>query len=49
MRWNLRFNSQILVLEKGRVVGLGSHLDLLQQVPYYQEIVHAQEEGEANA
>ena len=40
---------QILVLEKGRVVGLGSHLDLLQQVPYYQEIVHAQEEGEANA
>lgn len=40
---------QILVLEKGRVVGLGSHLDLLHQVPYYQEIVHAQEEGEANA
>ncbi|MBM7708985.1 ABC transporter ATP-binding protein [Enterococcus lemanii] len=40
---------QILVLEKGRVVGLGSHLDLLQQVPYYQEIVHAQEEGESNA
>lgn len=37
---------QILVLEKGRVVGLGSHHDLLQQVPYYQEIVHAQEEGD---
>lgn len=37
---------QILVLEKGRVVGLGSHQELLQQVPYYQEIVHAQEEGD---
>jgi ATP-binding cassette, subfamily B, multidrug efflux pump len=33
---------QILVLEEGRVVGLGSHRDLLESCPTYQEIVESQ-------
>ncbi len=33
---------QILVLEEGRVVGLGTHRDLLESCPTYQEIVESQ-------
>jgi ATP-binding cassette subfamily B protein len=33
---------QILVLEQGRVVGLGTHRDLLDTCPTYQEIVESQ-------
>jgi ATP-binding cassette, subfamily B, multidrug efflux pump len=33
---------QILVLEEGRIVGLGKHRDLLESCPTYQEIVESQ-------
>jgi ATP-binding cassette subfamily B protein len=33
---------QILVLEEGRIVGLGTHLVLLESCPTYQEIVESQ-------
>ncbi len=33
---------QILVLEEGRIVGLGTHHDLLESCPTYQEIVESQ-------
>ena len=33
---------QILVLEEGRIVGLGTHRDLLDNCPTYQEIVESQ-------
>jgi ATP-binding cassette subfamily B multidrug efflux pump len=33
---------QILVLEEGRIVGLGTHRDLLETCPTYQEIVESQ-------
>ena len=33
---------QILVLEDGHVVGLGTHSELLQTCPTYQEIVDSQ-------
>jgi ATP-binding cassette subfamily B multidrug efflux pump len=33
---------QILVLEEGRIVGLGTHRDLLESCPTYQEIVESQ-------
>jgi ATP-binding cassette subfamily B protein len=33
---------QILVLEEGRIVGLGTHHDLLETCPTYQEIVESQ-------
>ena len=33
---------QILVLEEGRIVGLGTHRDLLESCPTYEEIVESQ-------
>jgi ATP-binding cassette subfamily B protein len=33
---------QILVLEEGRIVGLGTHRDLLESCPTYQEIIESQ-------
>jgi ATP-binding cassette subfamily B protein len=33
---------QILVLEQGRQVGLGTHDELLESCPTYQEIVESQ-------
>ena len=33
---------QILVLEEGRIVGLGTHRELLETCPTYQEIVESQ-------
>jgi ATP-binding cassette subfamily B multidrug efflux pump len=33
---------QILVLEEGRIVGLGTHRELLESCPTYQEIVESQ-------
>ncbi len=38
---------QILVLEKGRAVGLGTHAELLETNPTYAEIVSSQSETEA--
>ena len=40
---------QILVLEDGRPVGLGSHDDLLASCPTYAEIVASQSGGRAAA
>jgi ATP-binding cassette subfamily B protein len=33
---------QILVLDQGRQVGLGTHADLIESCPTYQEIVESQ-------
>ncbi len=41
--------SQILVLEDGREVGLGTHEELLETCPTYAEIVESQTRGEAAA
>ena len=45
------YNSDfILVLDKGRLVGIGSHEELLKSCPVYDEICHSQsfsEEAEA--
>ncbi len=40
---------QIVVLEEGRVVGLGTHTELLDTCPTYAEIVRSQERGEVRA
>ena len=39
---------QIVVLEDGLVVGLGSHDELLTSCPTYQEIVESQLKAEAS-
>ena len=38
---------RILVLEDGRVMGLGSHAELLETCPTYVEIVESQAQAEA--
>lgn len=38
----IRHADQIVVLDQGSIVGLGSHDDLLDTCPVYQEIVHSQ-------
>lgn len=38
---------QIMVLDRGRIVGLGSHNDLVESCPTYQEIVESQLAAEA--
>jgi ATP-binding cassette subfamily B protein len=40
---------QIVVLESGRIVGLGTHDELLAGCPTYQEIVESQLRGRAAA
>ncbi|CAB4541843.1 MAG: ATP-binding cassette domain-containing protein [Actinobacteria bacterium] len=45
----IRHADQILVLEDGRVVGLGTHDDLLAGCPTYQEIVESQLQTEEAA
>jgi ATP-binding cassette subfamily B protein len=45
----IRHADQILVLEDGRVVGLGTHDDLLTSCPTYQEIVESQLQAEEAA
>ena len=45
----IRHADQILVLEDGRVVGLGSHDELLAGCPTYQEIVESQLQTEEAA
>ncbi|MDO8391647.1 MAG: ABC transporter ATP-binding protein [Actinomycetota bacterium] len=39
---SIRHADQILVLEDGEPVGLGTHAELLEQCPTYAEIVHSQ-------
>ncbi|GAO99549.1 ABC transporter ATP-binding protein [Fructobacillus ficulneus] len=39
---------QILVLDQGQVVGIGSHQELLEKSPMYQEIYHSQKGKEDN-
>ena len=39
---SIRHADQILVLEDGEPVGLGTHADLLDTCPTYAEIVHSQ-------
>ena len=39
---------QILVLEDGRVVGIGTHQSLLDSCPVYREIVRSQMKGGKN-
>jgi ATP-binding cassette subfamily B protein len=39
---------QIVVLEDGRVVGLGTHIELLETCPTYQEIVESQLKAEVS-
>jgi ATP-binding cassette, subfamily B, multidrug efflux pump len=40
---------QIVVLDEGRVVGVGSHTELLEECPTYAEIVASQLGAEAAA
>ena len=35
-------SDQILVLDKGRIVGIGTHRELMQTCPVYQEIASSQ-------
>ncbi|HKU43138.1 MAG TPA: peptidase domain-containing ABC transporter [Polyangiales bacterium] len=37
---------KILVLERGRIVGVGSHADLIDYCPTYRDLVHSQAEAE---
>ena len=46
---SLRSAEQILVLDKGRQVGLGSHEDLVATNPLYQEIHYSQQKTEEGA
>ncbi|MFS9340776.1 ABC transporter ATP-binding protein [Streptococcus australis] len=46
---SLRSADQILVLDKGRQVGLGSHEDLVATNPLYQEIHYSQQKREEGA
>jgi ABC-type multidrug transport system fused ATPase/permease subunit len=46
---SVRHADQIIVLEDGKVVGLGTHADLLATCPVYQEIYHSQFPGEVSA
>ena len=46
---SLRSAEQILVLDKGRQVGLGSHEDLVATNPLYQEIHYSQQKREEGA
>lgn len=39
---SIQHADQILVLDDGRVVGMGTHRELLQTCPVYQEIYHSQ-------
>lgn len=43
---SIRHAAQILVLDEGRNVGLGTHEELLQSSPHYQEIVISQEDSD---
>ncbi len=39
---SVRYADQILVLDDGRLVGIGTHEDLIQSCPVYQEIYYSQ-------
>lgn len=40
---------KIIVLNDGKIVGVGTHQELLQENKIYQEIVASQEDGEVSA
>ncbi len=45
-RWStLRLTDRIVVMEGGRIVGHGSHEELMEEVPVYRELTVAQEVG----
>ena len=46
---SIRHADQILVLDDGRLAGTGTHDELQQTCPVYQEICRSQEKGEASA
>ena len=46
---SIRHADQILVLDDGRMAGLGTHAELKKTCPVYQEICRSQEKGEADA
>ena len=46
---SIRHADKIVVLDDGRMAGLGTHAQLQQTCPVYQEICRSQEKGEASA
>ena len=46
---SIRHADRILVLDDGRMAGLGTHAELMSTCPVYQEICRSQEKGEASA
>ena len=46
---SIRHADKIVVLDDGRMAGLGTHTQLQQTCPVYQEICRSQEKGEASA
>ena len=46
---SIRHADKIVVLDDGRMAGLGTHTQLQQTCPVYQEICWSQEKGEASA
>ena len=44
----MRFADQIIVLDDGRVAGMGTHDELLAACPVYQEIYASQFKKEGN-
>ena len=43
---SVRFADRILVMEKGRILDMGSHEELLERCPVYQQIFASQNRGE---
>ena len=46
---SIRHADKIVVLDDGHMAGLGTHTQLQQTCPVYQEICRSQEKGEASA
>ena len=46
---SIRHADKIVVLDDGRMAGLGTHAELKNTCPVYQEICRSQEKGEASA
>ena len=44
---SIRFADQIIVLDEGEMAGIGTHAELLESCPAYQEIYYSQFPKEA--